>query len=153
MHSSWHPYIGMNSLGLQPSPQVRWLDPPGTHHNHLLRRWARSPSEYCVVLMTRDRSCPRELTHLMSSFISIHLDSGAPVPHPPALRCTERHRRRTTAKRPQSVATALSKLDALVLCPSHLAAPWASCRRDRWGFTGQDGHQGFVGIGNGEPGI
>ena len=32
------------SLGLQPSPQVRWLDPPGTHPNHLLRRWLEPDS-------------------------------------------------------------------------------------------------------------
>ena len=27
----------LSSPGLQP-PQVRWLEPPGTHPNHLLRR-------------------------------------------------------------------------------------------------------------------
>ena len=37
--------MGMNPRAPVPSPQVRWLDPPGTHPNHLLRRWARSLGE------------------------------------------------------------------------------------------------------------
>ena len=36
-----------SSLGLQPYPQVRWLDPPGTHPNHLLRRYDWSPRAWC----------------------------------------------------------------------------------------------------------
>ena len=38
------------TLGLQPYPQDVGQEPPGTHPNHLLRRWARSPrdSSFCI---------------------------------------------------------------------------------------------------------